>query len=128
MEELPPVTLDGLRVSEATVRSGAVTVSVTSNPATLTVTAPLLTVASLTLSPSSVTGGSSSIGTVTLSAPAPAGGAQVTLSSNDPPVATVPSSVTVPAAATSATFTVSTNAVSTSTLATISGSYNGSTQ
>ncbi len=28
MEELPPVTLDGLSASEATVRSGAVTVSV----------------------------------------------------------------------------------------------------
>src|SRR6266581_6749072 len=86
----------------------------------------LPTLTSLTLNPSSVAGGplGSSTGTVMLSAPAPAGGAQVTLSSSDPSVASVPASVTVPAGATSATFTVNTSIVVISTTVTISASYN----
>jgi FG-GAP-like repeat len=91
--------------------------------ATLTVNPPTLT--SLTLNPSSVVGGvGSSTGTVTLNAPAPAGGAKVTLSSSNPSTASVPSSVTIPAGATSATFTVDTSIVVISTTVTISGSYN----
>ena len=86
------------------------------------------TLSSLTLSPSSVTGGSSSTGTVTLSAAAPSGGAVVSLSSSNTGVATVPASVTVPAGATSATFTVSTTVVMDTTTVTISASYNGTTQ
>jgi hypothetical protein len=88
---------------------------------------PLPTLSSLTLSPSNVTGGNSSTGTVTLSGPAPAGGAQVTLSSSDT-AASVPSSVTVPAGAASATFPVNTSAVAASTSVTISASYGGVTQ
>jgi len=103
--------------------------SVSSNAATLTVTPPPLpTVSSLTLNPTSVTGGSSSAGTVTLSGPAPSGGAVVSLSSSNPIAAMIPSSVTVAAGATSATFTVSTNPVGTSTSATISASYGGVTR
>lgn len=102
--------------------------SATSNAAALTVTVPLPTVASLTLNPTSVVGGlGSSTGTVTLSGPAPAGGAQVLLSSNNS-AASVPASVTVPAGATSATFTVSTSAVLVSTSANISASYNGTSR
>ena len=86
---------------------------------------PAATLSSLTMNPTSVFGGfQSSTGTVTLSAPAPAGGAQVALSSNNS-AAQVPSSVTVPAGATSATFTVSTSAVLSSTSATITASFNG---
>jgi len=98
--------------------------------ASLTVTpSPLPTLSSLTLSPTSVVGGAqSSTGTVTLSGPAPAGGAQVLLSSSNTGAATVPSSVTVPAGATSATFTVNTSIVLISTSATISASYNSTTQ
>jgi trimeric autotransporter adhesin len=100
-----------------------------SKSATLTVTpAPLPTVSSLTLNPSSVVGGvQSSTGTVTLSSPAPAGGAQVALASNSG-AASVPSAVTVPAGATSATFTVSTSTVVVGTSATISASYNNTMQ
>ena len=100
-----------------------------SKSATLTVTpAPLPTVSSLTLNPSSVVGGvQSSTGTVTLSSPAPAGGAQVALAS-DSGAASVPSAVTVPAGATSATFTVSTSSVVVATSATISASYNSTMQ
>src|SRR5438445_22208 len=67
---------------------------------------PSVTLSTLSLNPTTVTGGDSSTGTVTLSGPAPSGGAQVALSSSDTSVATVPSSVTVAAGATSATFTV----------------------
>ncbi|PYU52073.1 MAG: hypothetical protein DMG48_06570 [Acidobacteria bacterium] len=89
---------------------------------------PSVTLSTLSLNPTTVTGGDSSTGTVTLSGPAPSGGAQVALSSNDTSVATVPSSVTVAAGATSATFTVSTSAVSASTTVTISASYAGVTK
>jgi len=79
---------------------------------------------SVTLSPSSVNGGSSTTGTVTLSGAAPSGGATVNLSSNSASV-TVPSSVAVTGGATSATFPVNTSAVSASTAVTISASYGG---
>jgi uncharacterized repeat protein (TIGR01451 family) len=88
--------------------------------------APVL--ASLTLNPTSVTGGSSSQGTVTLSAAAPSGGAVVLLSSSNTNAATVPQSVTVPAGTTSIPFTVSTRSVSSSTPVTISASYAGVTR
>lgn len=97
--------------------------------ATLLVTPePVPTVASLTLNPSTVVGGvQSSTGTVTLSGPAPPGGARVNLASDSGAVA-VPSTVTVPAGATSATFPVSTSIVVVATSATISASYNSTTQ
>ena len=79
---------------------------------------------SLSLNPTSVVGGNSSTGTVTLTAPAPSGGFVVNLSSNTS-VATVPSTVTVPAGATSANFTVSTQAVSSTTSVTITASAGG---
>src|SRR5262249_51708292 len=66
---------------------------------------------SLSLAPSTVTGGDTSVGTVTLAGAAPAGGVLVALSSTNTSAATVPASVTVPAGATSATFTVSTSPV-----------------
>jgi trimeric autotransporter adhesin len=91
--------------------------------AVLTVTAgtsaPALS--AISLSPSSVVGGNPSQGTATLTAAAPSGGAVVSLSSSNAAVATVPSSVTVNAGSTSATFNVSTTAVSASTPVTISG-------
>ena len=82
---------------------------------------------SVTLNPVSVTGGNPSTGTVTLSGPAPSGGAVVSLSSNNPAIASVPAggSMTVPAGATTATFPMNTSAVATSTTVTISASYGG---
>jgi len=87
-----------------------------------------LSLSSLSVNPTSVTGGNSSTGTVTMSGPAPANGAQVTLSSSNTTAARFPSSVTVPAGATSATFTVSTSAVTASTAVTISAAYGGATR
>jgi hypothetical protein len=84
-----------------------------------------LSVASLALNPASVTGGSSSVGTVTLNMAAPSGGAGVFLSSSNA-AATVPQSVVVPAGQTSASFTATTSAVSASTSATITASLGGS--
>src|SRR3989442_5628440 len=95
--------------------------------ATLTVNPQPVLLFSLGVNPTTVTGGSNSTGTATLDGQAPAGGAQVTLSSNNP-AATVPGSVTVPAGATSAPFTITTSAVAASTSATITASYNGVTR
>src|SRR5947208_9699692 len=98
-----------------------------------TITLPLSSVpllpsaSSLALNPTSVTGGSqTSTATVTLSGPAPAAGAEVTLSSNNA-AASVPASVTVPAGSSSTTFTVNTSPVAVSTVTTIFASYDGVT-
>jgi hypothetical protein len=72
--------------------------------ATFAALPPLL----LSLNPTTVNGGNKSTGTVTLSGPAPIGGLSVTLSSSSAKIASVPSSITVPAGATSKTFIVST--------------------
>ena len=97
--------------------------------ATLTVTpAPAPKLSSLTLNPSTLRGGAASTGTVTLTGPAPAGGVVVTLTSSKTSVATVAASVTVAAGKSSATFTVSTKAVSANTSVVISASSNGATK
>ena len=87
--------------------------------------APALTAVSA--SPNTVVGGNSSIGTVMLSAPAPANGALVSLASASGAV-TVPGSVSVAQSASSATFPITTSAVAMSTSTTISASYGGATK
>ena len=82
---------------------------------------PTGTILSLTISPSSVTGGQGATGTVTLTAAAPAGGIPVNLSSNNS-AAGVPVSVTVQQGQTSATFPLTTTPVSSTTVATITAS------
>ncbi len=89
----------------------------TTRSATLTVSPPPppppgIALSSFSVSPSSVAGGTSSIGTVRLSAAAPAGGVLVSLGSQLPGSASVPTSVTVAAGATSANFTITTFNVS----------------
>jgi hypothetical protein len=84
--------------------------------------APPLSLTSLGVAPANLTGGTAATGTVTLSGPAPAGGALVTLSSNNP-AAGVPASVLVPAGLTSASFTVQTNPVTTFVTATLTAAY-----
>jgi hypothetical protein len=63
---------------------------------------------SIQLNLSSVTGGTSVSGVVRIVAPAPVGGYVVNLASSYPSVAKVPASVTIPQGGTSATFTVTT--------------------
>jgi hypothetical protein len=109
----------------AVAAAAAVTISGTYNgtqTASLTVNPPAAS--AVALSPATVIGSNSSTGTVTLNGPAPAGGATITLSS-DNASATVPASVTVAAGATTATFSVNTTAVATATTANISAAYNG---
>jgi len=83
--------------------------------------------ASISLSPGTVLGGSSSTGTVTLGSIAGPSGIVVALSSNSSS-ASPPASVTVPAGLATATFQVPTTAVASSTVATITGALNGVNQ
>jgi hypothetical protein len=107
-----------------------VTVTSTYNGSTQTTTLTLnpLAVSSLAIVPASVGGGSTAVGTVTLNGPAPTGGAVVGLANSNPAAATVPVSVTVVAGGTSANFNILTAAVASATSATVTASYNGSTQ
>jgi hypothetical protein len=87
---------------------------------------PSLGVASLSLNPTTVTGGNSSTGTVTLTAVAQAS-TTVAIASNNP-AATVPASVTVPAGSQSRTFSISTTQVPATTSAVITASLNGTSR
>jgi hypothetical protein len=89
---------------------------------------PAAALASVSLNPTSVTGGATSTGTVTLTAAAPAGGANATLTSGNTAAATVPANVSIPAGQTSATFTVTAKAVTTNATAAISAAYGGVTK
>jgi len=80
---------------------------------------------SLTLSPDTVRGGRDATATVTVSSNA---GVVVTLASSDTEVATVPTSVRIPAGSVSATFKVQTARVKSSTSVTIGATANRSTQ
>jgi hypothetical protein len=122
----PVSTLAGPTTRTTTITASANGVSRTAD---LTVTpsaaAALSTVA---VNPASVTGGTSSQGTVTLTSAAPAGGFVVSLSSSNTAAATVPASVSVAQGATSATFAIATSAVTASTPVTITASAGGVTR
>ena len=66
------------------------------------------TLSSFTVNPGTVNAGQSAVGTVTIPSPAPASGVLVNLGSRVPSSASVPPSITVPAGATSASFTITT--------------------
>ena len=93
--------------------------------ATLTVSPPPPSVIAVSLSPARVEGGTSSTGSVTLDRAAPAGGSVVMLTSSDP-VASVPASVAVVAGENTATFLVTTSAVTNTTTATITATLTAS--
>src|SRR5208282_5108712 len=77
------------------------------------------TIKTVTFSPSSVTGGVGSVGTVTLNGPAPAAGLTVTLMSNNTTVAAVPASFNIAGGATSGDFNVTTLAVAATAIVSI---------
>jgi hypothetical protein len=79
---------------------------------------------SLAISPSPAPGGNEASGYLTLTGPAPQGGATVSLSCNNI-AAVVPAFVVVPAGATTMTFGINTSLVSAETVMTIIASYNG---
>jgi hypothetical protein len=81
----------------------------------------------VTLSPTSVAGGRSSVATVTIEAPAPVGGVVVDLSASIPD-ATLPATVTIPAGAIKASVTVTTRPVVSNVSASIRAAVNGVTK
>jgi hypothetical protein len=121
-------TVNTTSVSSATAGNITAVYAAVSKSATLTVNAPAPAVlSSLTLNPSSVVGGSTSVGTVTLTKPAPASGAIVALTTNKT-VATVPGSVNIAPGASSATFNVVTKTTNKKTTVSIGASYGGVTK
>jgi hypothetical protein len=86
-----------------------------------------VSLSSISVTPTSVNGGTSATGMVTLSGAAPTGGVSVSTSSSNLS-ATVPGAVNVAAGSTTATFTVTTQNVTTSTSATITAGYNGTSR
>jgi len=97
-----------------------------SGSATLTVTAAR--VIGVSLNPTQVLGGDPSTATVTIDGPAPSGGLVVQIHTDRPDICNVPSTVTVPAGATSTTFPVNTAPVSQDTQAVVTASYLDSTR
>lgn len=79
---------------------------------------------SLTISPSTISGGAQPQGIVMLNGQAPAGGAVVSLISNSPSVSPPPS-VVVAAGEFSTSFAIQSNAVAANTTATVTASYGG---
>ncbi len=111
----------------STAKSPVITASFNGSSDTATLDVTPLTVSSVSLSPSSVLGGSvNSTGTVTINGAAPTGGVTVTLTSGNTAAATVPASVVIAQGATSATFTVTSLVVTSTTPVVITGAYNGS--
>ena len=99
---VPTVTVASIRATLGNiVDSVSLTITPVTQPVTLT---------SVTVDPASVVGGMGVTGTVTLSEPAPAGGASVSLTSSSVS-AKVSTVVVVPQGATTATFPITTNAV-----------------
>lgn len=84
----------------------------------------LVNLAGLALNPANVLGGATATGIVTLNGPAPEGGALITLASGHA-AAQVPASVTVPAGALSANFTINTTPAAVHQVAEITANYHG---
>ena len=92
----------------------------------------LFTASGLTLASSTVSGGTSAVGTVTIAGTgsytaAPYGGIAVLLASSNTAAASVPLEVIVPSGATTATFNIPTSEVTTSTNVTLTASMTGNT-
>ncbi len=116
--------------TQSVTQNTSVTLTATANgvtvPATLIVTAPAI--GPVVLSPMSVVGGHSSLGSVTLNGPAPFSGITIALSSDSPVVTPVPSSITIPGGSITGTFTVTTQVVPTLTKVKVHAAYNGLVQ
>jgi hypothetical protein len=117
-------------VSSTTSTTLAATFGSVTKTTTFTVTpaATAPTLATLSLNRTSVVGGTSAVGTVTLTGAAPSGGATVALTSSQPQLASVPAKAVVATGATSATFTLSTFATKKNAAATLSATYAGITR
>jgi hypothetical protein len=107
---------------------GNITASFSGVTKTVNITIQPAGLSSLTLNPSTVSGGSTVVGKVTLTGPAPTSGMAVTLTSSKSAQAQVPSKVIVPSGARSATFNITTTSVSRKSLVTIAASLGGVTK
>lgn len=83
--------------------------------------------ASLDLTLYLVNGGTSVVGAVRIPVAAPSGGYKVSLSNSNPAAATIPTSVTIPAKGTSASFTITTKPQPTTAFANITATHNSFT-
>jgi RHS repeat-associated protein len=96
----------------------------TQQSGSLTVRSTNLELDTVTIFPTNAVGGRMHpTGMVTLTGPAPAGGAVVTLTSSDTTAAIVPTSITVPAGQSAAEFVVTTGSVGTPTNVSVTGTY-----
>ena len=112
--------------SSAVVVTMSATRGAITRTATLTINVPA--VLSITFNPASVRGGLPSVGTVTLAAPAPAGGYTISLTSNNGSFVSFPATVVVPAGATSVNFNVTTFQVTREIAVLFTANLQGNTQ
>jgi hypothetical protein len=117
-------------VSVPTSTTISATYAGTTKTTTFTVNPPVVPAAlsGITLTSTSVIGGGSTTGKVTLTKVAPTGGITVALRSSNTAYVTVPETVFVPAGATTSTFPVATSATKRNVSATISATYAGVTK
>ena len=117
-----------MNVSQAVTQTTPVTLTAALNGAVTsqTFTVQPAALQSLQISPGVLAGGNWTVVWVNLAGAAPAGGAVVGLTSDNPAVVP-PGSITVPAGSFSNSAWVQTNAVTTSTTATVTGTYKGAT-
>jgi hypothetical protein len=123
-----PISTSAVNAQQLVTVSASAAWSTSSASAQLTINpggATSTALSSLVMSPSSVTCGLSSSGTVTLTSAALAGGAAVTLSSSSPSNAQVPPSVTVAPGQTQATFTATTGPTCNLSSVVITAAYGG---
>jgi hypothetical protein len=113
---LPNVLVNELNITAATATMTAATFGRGMWQISIAANSPPLT--SLTFNPASVASGSTSTGTIVLTAAAPVGGATINLSSNNAAVV-VPVTVTVPAGQTSTTFIANTTSTPSTVTATV---------
>jgi len=119
--------------TKAVTASTPVTLTVTYNGSTKTANATLTpvvlpTLASISVNPATVNGGSSAVLTLTLSGPAPPGGASITLTSSNTAVLRLSSPVVMPQGFTTGRLRISPSRVTAAATVTIKASYNNSTQ
>lgn len=124
----PHFTISTMGVSTPTTVSISATYAGITKSASLTITPA--SVSQLTFSAKGVQGGHIvSSNTVSMLGQASSGGDVITLSSSNPGIATVPSTVTVPAGSSiSQAFSITTSTVGVSTVVTISAAFNGITK
>jgi len=112
-------------ISSATVQTATISATINGIVATATLTVNPADLASITISPTSVVGGGSPGGTITLAAPAPTGGAVIILASSSLSVVT-PTTLSIAAGSSTVTFTAATLGVSATKLVTLTATYGSS--